>query len=70
MAVSEIAFIDAPVAVEFMLARHRQRTCISNSIDTGQPGRLETIVHAENVELERHARRVIAAEKIGQVNHP
>jgi predicted oxidoreductase len=70
MAVSEMAFIDERVAVEFLLARHRQRTRISNAIDTGQPARLETIIHAENVELERHAWRVIAAEKIGQVNHP
>ena len=70
MAVPEIVFVDEPGAVEFLLAGHRQRTRISDAIDSGQPARLETIIHAENVKFERDAWRVIAAEEIGQVDHP
>src|SRR5262249_10571504 len=55
MAMPEIVFGNETVAEEFLFPRHRQRTRISNAVDTGEPARLETIIHAENVELERDA---------------
>ena len=62
--------VDDAVAVEFLLAADRQRAGIGDPVAAGEPRRLEAIVHAEDVELERDARRVLAAEEIGEVDDP
>src|SRR3954451_15265050 len=68
MAVAEILLGDYAVAVEFLLAADRERTGVDDAGDPEDARRLEAIVHAEDVELEGEARRLLAAEQIGQID--
>ena len=70
MAVAEIVLVDDAVAIKMLLAADRERTGIGDASDPAQPRRLEAIVHAEDVELERDPRRIFAAKEIGEVDHP
>src|SRR5207244_11354119 len=57
MAVLEIVFIDDAVAIEFLLAADRYGARIDDPVAAREPRRLEAIVHAQDVELERDTRR-------------
>ena len=70
MAMAEIVLGDEPVAVEFLLAADRERTGIGDPVAAGEACRFEAIIHAEDVELERDARRVLAAEPISEIDDP
>jgi len=70
MAVLEIGFVDDAVAIKFLLAADRHRTGIDDPVAAREPCRLEAIVHAQDVELERDARWQVAADVIGKVDHP
>src|SRR6202012_3612469 len=48
----------------------RDRAGVDDAVDPGEPCRLKAIVHAKHVELEGDARRQIAADVIGEVDHP
>ena len=70
MAVAEIGLVDQPLAVMLLLAADRDRTGVDHPVTADQTGRLEAIVHAEHVELEGDPRRQIAADVIGEIDHP
>lgn len=46
----------------------RERTAEHDVLDSREPGCLEEVVHADDVELQCHVRRVLAAEHVGQVD--
>ena len=70
VAVLEIVFVDDALAIKFLLAADRHRTGIDDPVAPGEARRLEAVVHAEDVQLERDARRQVAADVIGEVDHP
>jgi hypothetical protein len=61
---------DDAVAVKFLFPAHRDRTGEDDAVYAEDARRLEAIVHAEHVELEREARCVIAADHVGEVDDP
>ena len=68
VAVTEIVLGHDAVAVEMLLAADRQRARKHDPVDPAQARRLEAIVHADDVELGRDMRGVLAAEKIGEID--
>src|SRR5262245_11393596 len=67
-AVGRIILMHEPVAKVFLQSAHRHRTGIHHALDATQPGGLEAVVHAQNVELHSEMGLVFATpEEIGQI---